>query len=892
MLRFIVVLSQNVFLLFAVYSFVPATAKAAENVEVLTGKNKNVISQKKWIRDVFPLKWKLSSKGVVNNDSQGAGAPNISNSDATTQLQYAWDAWSDVGYAGITVSNDGESSETSAGCDMVNLVTWSDDPAIFSRSDIVAKGVTTTYIGPDVVIGAANRSSLGCPNGAPLPEDVFLDGYTLKSGSIIDMDLIFNSTSFDFVTMPNSVARVADIKTVASHEMGHMLGLGHSGLMYTDTGPVTLFPVTDSTDIDLQTNLSTLEPDDLASAGRTYPSSGYWPGGTTPFTTGAIAGRISGPGGEGASGVRLWAYSISDVSRPTYEAVSATKWSWDTSLQKGDYVMSGMEPGEYYVCIVPWNNGLPSAAAADPSRYNLTVRNGSGNTGFPTECYDDVASVSAAPDLNAQSSLIRKIAVSAGKTASDVDFVTDAGPTDFVLVLDKSGSLGLDSGTSGKTKLEALKDAAHALIDYLDLTGGMRLGLVQFQESVVPFPSPFDLQTLNAGSAVMAHAAIESMTAGGWTNLKGGIEAGIDQLAAPKTPSGRQVMVVFSDGGHNRPSGSRLADIKDVVVDNDLTLYSVGFGSDVDDGALSDIASATFGLHVNEQDLDAVNLTKNFLAAAASAGGLTTLANSRYDIAASASSKASFMVGPEDKKLRVAVNWATRKKDQIAMTLITPLGCKLRVSQGATGVSTRSGNTYLVADLALPAECGGKMESVGEWGVQLLGSAEISKRTPETVSVSVFGKSDADLVVQTALINKKPGLIARMVSKGHTLTKGVTISVELVGPAKRNGQSAKEDESGLTGGSSEKAKPPRESRGFFARLYDDGEHDDGKANDGVFAGTVRTELDGIYQARLRGTYSTPRVTFKKEATASFVQEGQGNFVVAAPPEAEKIRYIE
>lgn len=866
-------------------SLLCAPAFAAENNEVVTSNGAAIVSQA-WQKESFPLRWYLSAGGVVNNDSQGKGTLGVSNAAAIEEVDKGIQAWADVSNAGISIYADETSPNTASGCDFVNLATWADDPGTFTPN-IITRGVTTTYIGPNITLSAANRKGISC-GALPLSEDAFANDTPLKSGAILDMDMSFNSAAFDFSTDPNQDPKVADISAESTHVFGHMLGLSPSSLTYADSSPATMFPIMNAADKVLQGNIVSLELDDMAAAGRTYPASGYYPGGTTPYTFGAVAGRVSDMNGQGLSGVRLWAFSAEEPALPMYEAISATAFSADPDKGEGDYIMSGMEPGEYFICAVPWKNGLHSSASDDPRRYNKSAKNGRGNVGFPTMCYDGIAFNEALPKLDPENGPAKKIVVAEGKTVDDADFVIAEQPTDLMLVLDKSGSMGLDSALSGKTKMAALQDAAHAFIDTTLLIGGQRLGLAQFGDGVQPL---FDLQPLSDTTAKAAHAAVDKMTPEGKANIAAGIESALATLTDLPSPNGRQAMLVFSDGKQNPSAKDRLTELKTVVADNDIKLYSVGFGTDIDDAALSDIAYSTGGTHVTEPDLDASDLAKYFLHAAASATGLAVLTDQKMVLQAGANEKNSIYVGPDERSLVIAVHWTERKTDQATLTLVSPGGCRFKTAEASKGIRTIKGATYLLADVTLPLECNGKPDSVGEWSAMVSGAPDISRRTPESVGLSVFARSVGTLAVRTALIGKKPSLIVKMQSRGRMLSKGVTIAAEVLGPARNTGDSAQEDTNGVKGGASGKAKPAEEGRVFFAKLYDDATHGDEKAGDGIFVGPVRTELSGVYRVRLKGTYATPRMVYKKEAATSFYFSPEAVHVM--PEEAPlKIRYVD
>ncbi len=121
---------------------------------------------------------------------------------------------------------------------------------------------------------------------------------------------------------------------------------------------------------------------------------------------------------------------------------------------------------------------------------------------------------------------------------------------DLMLVLDRSGSI--DS-----TELQTLKDAANAFVTALTPTdGGVHIGQSSFSTT-----GSLDLHL--TGVEADAHAAIDALVAGGFTNLKEGIElatAELDDAHAHERPEAPDVMVIITDGAPTRPVGTAAAD--------------------------------------------------------------------------------------------------------------------------------------------------------------------------------------------------------------------------------------------------------------------------------------------------------------------------------------------
>jgi hypothetical protein len=537
--------------------------------------------------------------------------------------------------------------------------------------------------------------------------------------------------------------------------------------------------------------------------------------------------------------------------------------------------MPGMQPGDYYLCIVPWSNGVPSTQAANSERYNLTTYNGSGNTGFPTECYDDAQSATASPAFSTGIDRLRKVTVTAGATTPNVSFVTGAQVTDFMLVMDRSGSMTLDSGTPGVTKIQALQNAANGFINYLDLSGGHRLGLVQFEEVLVPLTPVVNLQTLDAASAIDAHDAIDTMSAGGWTNIIAGVNQGISQLTTIASPNERQIMLLFSDGKHNRPIGSDLNDINAPLVSNGITFYSIGFGTDVDDAILSQVALNTGGVHVNEQDLDALSLGKHFLSIAASAADDATLIDPRYLLGPGQSAALSVPVQASERDFTFALQWTTRNERQFDVLAKSPSGCLISGLLSTPGVDVRRGKTHRLVKIDLPYDCWGNLDGAGTWTIEVTGGRNIEKQ--EEVQVVVFGSSRTQLYAGTSTFEKKPILVAKILHEAVPI-ESARIKAEIVLPLPPTFDSEKQDRQ--DGGGYIPPEPPIDERTVIIELNDDGKDGDAKAGDGLFSGGLPLEKPGLYNVRVITQYEDGNALAGRELLTSYFFDGQT--VLSAP----------
>ncbi|RCV37310.1 hypothetical protein SETIT_8G052500v2 [Setaria italica] len=161
----------------------------------------------------------------------------------------------------------------------------------------------------------------------------------------------------------------------------------------------------------------------------------------------------------------------------------------------------------------------------------------------------------------------------------DTSSASERSGLDLVAVLDVSGSMG-EYG-----KLDKLKTAMKFVISKL---GPMdRLSIVSFS-SVAKKLCRLHLMTVDAKEELKG--IVEKLSAGGTTNMRHGLEIGLDVLDQRLYRSGRvSSVVLMSDGEEDSPGASLAVDASGTAV------YTFGFGENHDAEVLGAIASKSRG---------------------------------------------------------------------------------------------------------------------------------------------------------------------------------------------------------------------------------------------------------------------------------------------------------
>ena len=189
-------------------------------------------------------------------------------------------------------------------------------------------------------------SVLGFTTRADLDRVLGSTSFTLDtvSGEIIESDIFFNSL-FTWSAASAGEPGRQDIESIALHEVGHMLGLGHSMLGETEligTGrrviaaEAVMFPIAFSAGAINRTP----RVDDMAGIADIY--------GTDVFrsSTGSIAGRVT-KNGTGVLGAHIVAFSPG----------SGRLIGGFSLAQDGAFVIGGLDPGTYVLRVEPLDDG-------------------------------------------------------------------------------------------------------------------------------------------------------------------------------------------------------------------------------------------------------------------------------------------------------------------------------------------------------------------------------------------------------------------------------------------------------------------------------------------------------------------------------------------------------
>lgn len=162
------------------------------------------------------------------------------------------------------------------------------------------------------------------------------------TGAIVESDIFFNS-AFTWSTAAQGDASRFDLESVALHEIGHFIGLGHSGIGETEMRPdggrrvlgsgAVMFPIALGRGI---TQDRQLQPDDIAGVSDLYPAPGF------RSDTGVAAGRVTRNG----SGV-LGAHVV------TFDPATGALIAAFTLNNDGEFQIAGLAPGAHVIRVEP-----------------------------------------------------------------------------------------------------------------------------------------------------------------------------------------------------------------------------------------------------------------------------------------------------------------------------------------------------------------------------------------------------------------------------------------------------------------------------------------------------------------------------------------------------------
>jgi hypothetical protein len=183
------------------------------------------------------------------------------------------------------------------------------------------------------------------------------------TGATIESDIFLNST-FDWSVATAGESAKFDVQSIVTHEIGHLLGLGHSALGETELIPTggrrviakqaVMFPIAFPAGIVLDRNL---QKDDQAGIQDIYGSSSF------KSQTGSINGRVT-LNGTGLFGAHVIATNVS-----TGGLVGG--FTLDDS---GAFVISSLAPGFYLLRVEPLDDADVGSFFGSDTVVNLNFK--------------------------------------------------------------------------------------------------------------------------------------------------------------------------------------------------------------------------------------------------------------------------------------------------------------------------------------------------------------------------------------------------------------------------------------------------------------------------------------------------------------------------------------
>ena len=182
------------------------------------------------------------------------------------------------------------------------------------------------------------------------------------TGEILEADIFFNST-FTWSVAAAGESNRFDVESIAVHEIGHLLGLGHSALGETEERAdggrsvlakrAVMFPIAFP-----RGNIEdrTLEADDRAGIADVYQPD-------RDRALGAISGRVT------LDGTGIFGAHVTAFNQKTGDFVGGF-----TLNERGNFVIGGLAPGLYVVRVEPLDDADLDSFFDDEADVNIDFR--------------------------------------------------------------------------------------------------------------------------------------------------------------------------------------------------------------------------------------------------------------------------------------------------------------------------------------------------------------------------------------------------------------------------------------------------------------------------------------------------------------------------------------
>ena len=413
-----------------------------------------------------------TAAGLCNRDG---GLTIAADSTPTAALLAAFQTWSRIEGSSVAFLDPVPEADGTARTDSVNLITFADTP---SNRALTFGAIAVTRL------------------------------FSETDGALADTDVIFNPEMPFSTTLEEGTF---DIQGALTHELGHALGLDHSG-----SATATMFATTTRG----SARLRSLSDDDRAFVRDVYPSE-------TPRDVGTIEGVVRSPGGGVIIGAIVTAF---DPERNI--AVSGI------SEANGTFRIPQLPPGNYRLIAEPLDG------PAEPFQMSFPRRNA--NTNFRTLV--SVFTTAVAANEIAQVEL----AIEAGAPAYNLRGLGAARPgsepeTRAGAVLERGGIYEVSVHGEG------LDDPAIALESLQILGTGVEILATPLERGRVGFGNGDDFPSLHftvrvAGDTPLGLASLLLQTASGDAAFTSGFEV-VTARAVPRfTSAGVVNAATFLDG--------------------------------------------------------------------------------------------------------------------------------------------------------------------------------------------------------------------------------------------------------------------------------------------------------------------------------------------------------